>query len=142
MKILATGPESSGTRYVTALLKDGGANVLHRSQPEGVDWIDLAAMLGDFDAVAVVIRGRLAQIRSQQFRGITATDEAADAKCRRALRAVAPILGDERVVLVTFESLAYAAERRHLLATFGLDCGAADRCVFYDENAKHYGDGP
>jgi hypothetical protein len=138
VKILATGPESSGTRYVTALLKDGGANVVHRSQPEGADWIDLAAMLDDFDAMVVVVRGRMAQIRSQQFRGIVDTDEAADRRCRRSLHAIAPVLGDDRVVVVTFESLQYAAERRHLLATFGLDCGAADRCVWFDENAKHY----
>jgi hypothetical protein len=141
VKILATGPESSGTRYVTALLKDGGANVLHRSQPEGVDWIDVSAMLGDFDAAVVVIRGRLAQIRSQQHRGIVATDEAAVEKARRSLGALASILGDERVVVVTYESLAAAAERRHLLATFGLDAGAADRCLWFDENAKHYGGG-
>jgi hypothetical protein len=140
VKILATGPESSGTRYVTALLKDGGANVLHRSQPEGVDWIDVGAMLDDFDACVIVIRGRLAQLRSQQHRGIVTTDEAAVTKCRRALRALAPVLGDERVVLVTYESLANPSERRHLLQTFGLDPGAADRQVFYDENSKHYAD--
>jgi hypothetical protein len=140
VKILATGPESSGTRYVTALLKDGGGNVLHRSQPEGVDWIDVAAMLDDFDACVIVIRGRLAQIRSQQFRGITDNDEEGAVKCRRSLRTLAPILGDERVVVVTFESLANPAERRHLLSTFKLDAGAADRCPFFDENAKHYGE--
>lgn len=139
MKILATGPESSGTRYVTELLKDGGANVLHRSQPEGVDWIDLSAMLDDFDACVVVIRGRLAQVRSQQHRGIVANDPDGFAKCRRSLRALAPILGDERVVLVTYESLAYPAERRHLLQTFGLDAGAADRQTWFQENEKHYG---
>jgi hypothetical protein len=140
VKILATGPESSGTRYVTALLKDGGANVLHRSQPEGPDWIDVQAMLDDFDACVIVVRGRLAQIRSQQHRGITNTDEDADRKCRRALRSLAPILGDERVVLVTYESLAHPSERRHLLQTFALDPGAADRQIFFDENSKHYGE--
>lgn len=139
MKLLVTGPESSGTRYVTALLKDGGGNVLHRSQPEGADWIDVRAMLDDFDACVVVLRGRLAQVRSQQFRGITSTDEDGFTKLRRSLHAVAPILGDERVVVVTYESLMYPAERRHLLGTFGLDQGAADRCEWFEENVKHYG---
>lgn len=140
MKILVTGPESSGTRYLTALLKDGGANVLHRSQPEGPDWIDVRAMLDDFDAAAIVLRGRLAQVRSQQHRGIVNTDDAGFDRHRRAMRSLAPIFGDERVVVVTYESLAYPAERRHLLCTFGLDVGAADRQPFYDENSKHYGE--
>lgn len=140
MKILVTGPESSGTRYVTALLKDGGANVLHRSQPEGETWVDVAAMLDDFDAAVVVIRGRLAQVRSQQHRGIVSNDGDAFARRRRALRSLAPILGDDRTVLVTHESLRYASERRHLLAAFGLDQGAADRVPWVDENLKHYGE--
>lgn len=139
MKILATGPESSGTRYVTALLKDGGGNVLHRSQPEGDTWVDVAAMLDDFDAAVIVVRGRMAQLRSQQFRGITDNDDHAAEKCRRSLRALAPIIGDDRVLLVTFESLASAAERRHLLSSLKLDPGAADRVPWLDENAKHYG---
>lgn len=138
MRVLATGPESSGTRYLAGLLAAGGADVLHRSQPEGGDWIDLRAMLDDFDAAVVIVRGRLAQIRSQQTRGITHTDEEAAAKRRRALAAVAPILGDERVLLVTYESLADPAERRHLLAELKLDETAAARCPWTDENAKHY----
>jgi hypothetical protein len=138
MKILATGPESSGTRYLTELLADAGADVLHRSQPEGVDWIDLAAMLDDFDAIVVIVRGELAHLRSQQTRGIVDGDEAAAAKRRKALRHVAPILGDERVRFVTYESLAHVAERRHLLLTLGLDADAAARCPFTDENEKHY----
>lgn len=140
MKVLATGLESSGTRYVTDLLLDAGADALHRSQPEGVDWIDLAAMLDDFDAAVVVIRGHLAQIRSLQTCGISTDDADAADHRRRALRAIAPLLGDGRVIVVTYESLAHRAERRHLLAALKLDEDAADRCPWTDENPKHYWD--
>ena len=140
MKILVTGPESSGTRYVTALVKDAGGNVLHRSQPEGDTWVDVRAMLDDFDAGVIVLRGRLAQVRSQQHRGIVTNDADGSDRRRRALRALAPAMGDDRVLVVTYESLASAAERRHLLTALGLDPGAADRVPFYDENQKHYGE--
>ena len=88
----------------------------------------------------VVIRGHLAQIRSLQTCGISTDDADAADHRRRALRAVAPILGDGRVIVVTYESLAHVAERRHLLAALKLDESAADRCPWTDENPKHYWD--
>lgn len=141
MRVLITGPESSGTRYVTALLAAGGAETLHRSQPEGLDWIDLAAMLDDFDAIVVMIRGQLAQVRSQQTCGIEKDDESALVRRRKALARVAPIFGDPKVSVVTYESLGHPRERRYLVESLGLDWVAANSDASWEEgNAKHYWD--
>lgn len=149
LRVLATGPESSGTKWVTKLLAEAGADAVHRSQPEGPDWVDLRAMLDHpasgptapvppFDAAVVVVRGRLAHVRSQVRRNIESSEDVADARRRAALARIAPVLGDPRVTVVTYESLAHVAERRHLLASLGLDDTAADRVPWTDQNLKHY----
>lgn len=137
--MLATGPESSGTRYLTRLLAEGGADAVHRSQPEGPDWIDMVAMLDDFDAVVVIIRGRLGNVSSYVHRKIVGTHRAAAEKRRKALGRLAPILAHPKVEVVTYESLASEAERRHLLDHLGLDPDAAVRQPWGDANEKHYG---
>lgn len=149
MRILATGPESSGTNYLTRLLAAGGAEVVHRSQPEGGDWIDVEAMLDHpssgpkgrveaFDHAVVVIRGRLGHCRSMVRRNIEPEEGEAIRRRRAALRRLAPIIGDERVTVVTYESLASEHERRHLLWSLGLDADGAVRAPFNDENGKYY----
>lgn len=149
MRILATGPESSGTNYLTRLLAAGGADAVHRSQPEGGDWIDVEAMLDlpssgpegrvePFDHAVVVIRGRLGHCRSQVRRNIEIDERAAMSRRRAALARLAPIFGRDDVTVVTYESLASEDERRHLLWSLGLDPGGATRAPFNDENEKHY----
>lgn len=137
-RILATGPESSGTRALTRLLAAGGADAVHRSQPEGPDWIDLEAMLDDFDAVVVIVRGRLANVRSYSHRKITANDREASDRRRKALARIAPILGNPKTFLVTYESLVAVEERRHLLAHLGLDPAGAEVADWNNANGKHY----
>lgn len=139
-RILATGPESSGTRALTRLLAAGGADAVHRSQPEGPDWIDVEAMLDDFDAIVVVIRGRLANIRSYTGRKITSSARGAAARRRKALGRLAPILGHPKTIVVTYESLDDVTERRHLLAHLGLDPDGADATGWdaLKANRRHY----
>lgn len=137
MKVLVTGPESSGTNYLTGLVAEGGAEAVHRSQPEGADWIDMAAMLDNFDAVVVVLRGRYAHLRSYQRRDIEPTEPLADQRRRKALASLSGIMGHPKVTVVTYESLASPTERRHLLESLGLDVDAADQWRWYDANAKY-----
>lgn len=120
-RILATGPESSGTRALTRLLAAGGAEAVHRSQPEGPDWIDVEAMLDDFDYVVVIVRGRLANVRSFTARKITSSDREASERRRKALGRLAPVFGHPKTIVVTYEALSAVEERRHLLAHLGLD---------------------
>lgn len=137
MKVLATGPESSGTNALTRLLAAGGADAVHRSQPEGPDWIDLEAMLDDFDRVVVVIRGRQGHLSSLRRREIEVEHEAAVARRRKALARIGPILGDPRVELVTYESLRELGERRALLEALELDPDGAEAEEWTDENGKY-----
>lgn len=133
MNILATGPESSGTRWLAGLLAAAGADVLHRSQPYGTDWLDLAAMADRFDATVVIVRGAYAHTESLRERvGV------GDPYARRAhaLAAIAPILGRPDTHLVTYESMGSGVEVAHLLGLLGLDVEA--RVPFDDASAHRY----
>lgn len=132
MRILVTGPESSGTRWLAELVAAGGAYAVHRSQPEGADWIDLEAMADDFDAVVVSVRGCYAHLASLDER-VRPHGGSAERR-RRALACIAPILGREDVHLVTYESMSSPVERRHLLAVLGLDPSAD---VAFDDASAH-----
>lgn len=142
-RVLVTGPESSGTRWLTALISDAGADALHRSQPEGVDWIDMAAMVDDFDHVVVIIRGLLAHLRSQILpeHSIEPDEQSATRRRRKALARLAPILGHPKVTVVTYESMRHRAEVVYLLRTLGLDETAVYRRPWTDQNPKHYDGG-
>lgn len=136
MRVLVTGPESSGTRWLTEFLRAAGADALHRSQPEGDDWIDLEEMLEDFDAVVVIVRGLYANLTSIHER--IRPPEGASLRRRRALRRIAPIIGLPRVHLVTYESMASPAERRELLVTLELGHATAEAVPFGDANVHRY----
>jgi len=131
VRVLVTGPESSGTRWLTELVSTAGAYAVHRSQPEGADWIDLEAMADEFDATVVVIRGAYAHLASLTER-VRPPDPAE--RRRKALACIAPILGRTDVHLVTYESLGSPVERRHLLAALGLDTSAD---VPFDDASAH-----
>lgn len=135
VRILATGPESSGTRWLAEILADAGADVVHRSQPDGGLWLDMVATLEDFDAAVVVVRGRYAHLESLRERLELADISAAADRRRRSLATLAPILGHPKTTVVTYESLSSPVEARHLLAGLGLDPEAADRVPCNDATA-------
>ena len=134
MRVLVTGPESSGTRWLTELVAAGGAYAVHRSQPEGADWIDLEAMADDFDAVVVSVRGCYAHLASLTER--VRPEGGAAERRRKALACIAPILGRDDVHLVTYESMSSPVERRHLLRVLGL--GTTADVPFDDASAHRY----
>ena len=138
MRVLVSGAESSGTHFVMDLLAAGGADVTHRSQPNGDSWIDLKAMMeGGFDHCVVVVRGFHAHCSSQVRRNIEPHFGMAVIRRQKALRYIAPILGDERTILVTYESLAALIEREVLLDILRLDVTAASKVEWHDENEKY-----
>lgn len=149
VRVLVTGPESSGTRYVTRLVAAGGGDAVHRSQPNGTDWIDVLSMLEHrgsgfdswsppFDWAVVVVRGLLAHGRSMLSHNFDDDWDEVMARRQAALRALSPVIGHSRVVLVTYESLAETAERACLLAALGLEHGRADDVPYEDQNRKYY----
>ena len=138
MRVLATGPESSGTNALTRLLAAGGADAVHLSQPEGPLWLDLEAMLDGFDAAVVVIRGFAAHKASLVRREIEPADGEARLRRRKALGRLAPIMGHPKVTVVTYESLLELEERRVLLFVLGLDPAGAHVEEWANENGKYY----
>lgn len=149
VRVLVTGPESSGTRYVTRLIEAGGADAVHRSQPNGTDWIDVLSMLEHrgsgydtwtppFDRAVIVVRGLLAHGHSMLAHHFDDDWQEAMSRRRAALGSLGTVLGDPRVTLITYESLAARAERACLLAALGLDPARADDVPFHDQNGKYY----
>ncbi len=149
MNVLVTGPESSGTRYVTDILTEAGLDAEHRSMPEGDEWWDPTAdhwtswstgpaFACSFDAIVLVIRGRHAHLSSLVLRGICSTWDEASARRRSALRALAPIIAEPSTLLVTYESLANVGEVRSLLCELGVDAQRFVPPKFSSENDKHY----
>lgn len=138
MRILATGPESSGTNAMTRLLEAGGAEAVHRSQPEGPDWIDMEAMLEEFDHIVIVIRGLSGHLASLQRREIALSDGGAHAKRRKALSRLAPIMGHPHVTVVTYESMCELEERYALLSGLRLDPEGAYAEDWINENRKYH----
>lgn len=52
MKVLCTGPESSGTRLLTRLVGDLGVESIHRSVPHAKKWIDWPVV----DKIIIIVR--------------------------------------------------------------------------------------
>ena len=53
MKVLCTGPESSGTRLLTRLVEGLGVEAIHRSIPHSCKWWDVPS---DIDRVIYIVR--------------------------------------------------------------------------------------
>lgn len=83
MKVLCTGPESSGTRLLTRIVSTG-AYAMHRSLPHGDDW--WVGHLTGFDAVVAIYRNEQATIASAVARSHVLTGGQAADRRRRALQ--------------------------------------------------------
>lgn len=75
MKVVVTGPESSGTSLVSRIFRAAGAEVFHRSATYRNNWPNLVTLTDSCDAMIVVYRDPVATMKSQQAQGLTA-DEA------------------------------------------------------------------
>lgn len=159
MRVLATGVPSSGTRYLTRLLAAGGADAVHLSQPDQAQfieplglladiqtdqpdelavWFDMDRALGDFDAVVIVVRGRLAHDGSYAIHWCDMSAERADVWRQESFERLRPAFGHPKAIIVTYESLAVREERMALLTALGLNPEGADLEPWSNENAKHY----
>lgn len=148
MKVLCTGPESSGTKLVASLVRGAGAEVVHSSPSYRRKQNKFPHFAQDFDAVIIVIRNWYTQNHSMVDNGHTTNH----ARARKlAFCGLSDILyglsyGDNpaSVYLVTLESLIYEPESlRLLLKQLGLKenpkgCSGA----IGNPNAKYYGREP
>lgn len=70
MRLVVTGPESSGTSMVSRIFRQAGAEVVHRSATYNKDHSDLRSLIRDWcDATIVVFRDPFATMASQRWTG-------------------------------------------------------------------------
>lgn len=88
MKVLCTGPESSGTRLLTRIVSSG-AYAMHRSLPHAGEW--WVGCWTDYDAVVAIVRDEEATIASAVAALHASSPERARRNRDRALRELATL---------------------------------------------------
>jgi len=137
MRVLVTGPESSGTSLVSRIFRAAGADVAHRSATYRNDWADLPALAAACDETVVVYRDPMATLRSGVRQGLYYAD-ALD-RLHDGYRNIADLftLRRVRVWCVTYEQLVLDQDSiRPLLYILGLDGGVEFELVT-NQNAQH-----
>lgn len=137
MKVVVTGPESSGTSLVSRILHDAGAQVFHRSATYREDWPNLVQLADSCDAMIVVYRDPIATMKSQQAQGLL-TDQARN-KLRDGYYQIswAVRLVSVPIWCITYEQLVLDSNSiRPLLELLGLNADVHIEEV-RNENAKY-----
>jgi len=137
-RVLVTGPEQSGTGVVATVLREAGADVLHRAVPHVHDWWAWEIGEQEISRAVVVVRGLYAHTESVKERS---------GEYRAKLPHWTPLLHRARAleilaqlphvwtpVWVTYESLGEPAEVAYLCESLGLD---ASRITTRIENRNH-----
>lgn len=137
MKVVVTGPESSGTSLVSRIFRDAGAQVFHRSATYGDQWQSLVELADSCDAMVVVYRDPIATGRSQQAQGLTPFQAGVKLGDGYYNIACAIRLVSVPVVCITYEQLVLDSNSiRPLLVVMGLDADVQIEEVT-NENAKY-----
>lgn len=150
-RIIVTGCESTGTRWLCRVIEEAGGESIHSVIPKSVPWMTDTHPDGVWlpldwyepnvraDAAVVLFRDLMPTVRSQAE--LHVPDE--DAAFGRIRAAYAWIFKElDRLQLpwlpVTYEALARPDALVYLLEALGLPGGATTR--WQDGNAKHYGE--
>jgi hypothetical protein len=136
MRVLVTGPENSGTGAVAELLRQAGADVVHRAIPHVLDWNAAEEFKDEVDRTVVVIRGLYAHVRSlEEHSG--ALRQHGCGPVRHRGWALDTLWQFPSSVWVTYESLVEPTERRYLCEVLGLDWSSVTSVIEY-RNWKRY----
>lgn len=122
MRVLVTGPESSGTSLVSRIFRAAGAEVSHRSATYTNDWPDLPALAAECHETVVVYRDPVATLRSGVRQGLSGAE--AYIRLREGYCNIAELLSlpNLEVWCVTYEQLVLDPNSiRPLLWLFGLN---------------------
>lgn len=137
MKIVVTGPESSGTSLVSRILRDAGAEVFHRSATFRDDWVNLTALADKCDTMIVVYRDPMATMKSQEAEGLLPFQAYIKLRSGYLEIAYATRLVTVPVWCITYEQLVLDSNSiRPLLAYLGLNADV-DIEEVRNENAKY-----
>ena len=140
-RILVTGPESSGTKMVCALLRQAGAVVTHSSPNYKSEQDSTPHDIGDFDDVVLVVRNGFCNMKSMLDAGHAESEEEAAWMIGNGLKFILTThdLWTDNLHVVTYESLVHEEEALLTLCkTLGLDASKIVDKVG-DGNAKYYG---
>lgn len=137
MKVVVTGPESSGTSLVSRIFRSAGADVYHRSATYRDEWMMLVPLADACDAMIVVYRDPIATMKSQQAEGLSYHDAQAKLRAGYLEIACAIRLVTVPVWCVTYEQLVLDSNSiRPLLANLELDSNVDIEQV-RNENTKY-----
>lgn len=140
MRILVTGPESSGTKMVAALLRQAGAKIVHSSPNYRYYSGEPAHRSEGFDAVVLVMRDGYANVNSMIENGHAQAPGAARMMIVRGLLWILSNLREwEKVHVTTYEAL---TTRPGALAALCRELGLPEEFEhdeIGDGNAKYYG---
>lgn len=137
MKVVVTGPESSGTSLVSRIFRAAGAEVFHRSATYGNDYPNLVALADSCDAMIVVYRNPISTMKSQEADGLTSNKARIKLYDGYYQIARAITLVSVPVWCITYEQLILDPNSiRSLLALLGLNADVDIEDV-RNENAKY-----
>lgn len=134
MRVVCTGPESSGTRLLTQIVAGMGVEAVHRSIPQGNDWEWYQRE--DYDAAVVIVRDFYPAARSKVTNRHCGDLGTSERELREAI-AVIPML-PYRWTLVTFSNLVTRPEKvaEEIAEFLGVEVGPLPE--IRDANAKWY----
>lgn len=108
MRVLCTGPESSGTRLLTRIVATGeGIEAIHRSIPHYQSWDLWVPEVGEIDKVVFISRAWNPTIQSQVARGLVEYEAQSIAHLQRAHVEFAKQIGDKPWWYVIYHNLIY-----------------------------------
>ena len=107
MRVLCTGPESSGTRLLARIVATGtGIEAIHRSIPHGIDWDPFAPhAVGEIDRAILIVRSWTATAKSQSERGLVPNEAVGVEHLQIAIPIFFRDLGSHPWWMVTYQNL-------------------------------------
>ncbi len=141
MKVLVTGPESSGTKMLSALLRQAGAEITHSSPNYKSEQDSTPHDMKSFDAVVLIVRNGYCNIKSMIDANHAEDEKEAKWMIGNGLKFILTTHGlwTDNFYVTTYESIVHEPESlSKLCRSLGLDPSKITDKVG-DGNAKYYG---
>lgn len=141
LRVLVTGPESSGTKMLSSLLRQAGAEVTHSSPNYKSEQDHHPHDMKDFDAVVLIVRNGYCNAQSMLDAGHAESEKEAKWMIGNGLKFILSNHGlwTDNLYVVTYESLVHERESIvQLCESLNLDVSQTTDKIG-DGNVKYYG---